>query len=203
MLFYLTSLHVSYVPTDSEPVNSYMVDGYHVATEAQVADYKRAASQWNHNKYNCRNYILNALNDSMYDIYSTFETAREIWKSLEKKYTTQVASSNKFVVGKFLNFKMNDAKPIVKQVEKLQIIVYEMKIEESSSKSKSNHKNKGKNGGSGQKYSKDGKKDYTHQKNNNFKKVYHCWVCAKTWYKAKDCRHKKEYGGGNSGGNSN
>ncbi|GKB53653.1 pol polyprotein [Tanacetum coccineum] len=171
------------------------------------------------------NYILNALDDSLYDIYSTFATAREILESLEKKYRTQVACSKKFVVGKFLNFKMNDAKPVVKQVEELQIIVHEMEVEdnrmiekadassiepntnlvgESSSKSKSNHKNKGKNGGgSGQKYSKDGKKDYTQQKNNNFKKVYHCWVCGKPGHKAKDCRHKKEHIGGNSRGNSN
>ncbi|GJR41378.1 retrovirus-related pol polyprotein from transposon TNT 1-94 [Tanacetum coccineum] len=273
MLFYLTSLHVLYVLTDSEPVDPYLVDGQNVPTEAQMADCERAASQWNHNEYNCKNYILNALDDSMYDIYSTFATAKEIWESLEKKYRTQVACSKKFVVGKFLNFRMNDAKPVVKQVEELQIIVHEMEVEgmginsnflvgsiieklpqswknfklylkhltddmsfeqlvlkirveednrmiekadansiepnanlvgESSSKSKSNHKNKGKNGGgSGQKYSKDGKKDYTQQKNNNFKKVYHCWVCGKPGHKAKDCRHKKEHGGGNFGGNSN
>ncbi|GJW79896.1 hypothetical protein Tco_0143871 [Tanacetum coccineum] len=129
MLFYLTSLHVSYVLTDSEPVDPYLVDGQNVPTEAQMADYERAASQWNHNEYNCRNYILNALDDSLYDIYSTFATAREIWESLEKKYRTQVACSKKFVVGKFLNFKMNDAKPVVKQVEELQIIVHEMEVE--------------------------------------------------------------------------
>ncbi|GJS08789.1 pol polyprotein [Tanacetum coccineum] len=41
---------------------------------------------------------------------------------------TQVACSKKFVVGKFLNFKMNDAKPIVKQVEELQMIVHEMEV---------------------------------------------------------------------------
>nr|GEW64263.1 reverse transcriptase domain-containing protein [Tanacetum cinerariifolium] len=179
----------------------------------------------------------------------------------------------KFIVGKFLNFKMNYAKPVVKQVEELQIIVHEMEVEcmginsnflvgsiikkfpqtwknfklylkhltddmsfeqlvlkirveednrmiekadanliepnanlvkESSSKSKSNHKHKGKNGGgSGQKYSKDRKKDYTEEKNNNFKKVYHCQICGKPGHKAKDCRHKKEHGGRNSGGNYN
>ncbi|GJW27081.1 DNA polymerase zeta catalytic subunit-like protein [Tanacetum coccineum] len=208
----------------------------------------------------------------MYDIYSTFATASEIWESLEKNYRSQVACSKKFVVENFLNFNMNDAKPVVKQVEELQIIVHEMEVEgmcinsnflvgyiieklpqswknfklylkhltddmsfeqlvlkihveednkmnekadansiepnanmdgESSSKPKSNHKNKGKNGGSGHKYSKDGKKDYTQQKNNNFKKVYQCWVCGKPRHKAKDCRHKKEYEGGNSRGNSN
>ncbi|GKB79433.1 hypothetical protein Tco_0946328 [Tanacetum coccineum] len=129
MLFYLTSLHVSYVLTDFEPVDPYLVDGENVPTEAQMADYERAASQWNHNEYNCRNYVLNALDDSLYDIYSTFATIRDIWESLEKKYMTQVACSKKFVVGKFLNFKMNDAKPVVKQVEELQIIVHEMEVE--------------------------------------------------------------------------
>nr|GEY98731.1 Pol polyprotein [Tanacetum cinerariifolium] len=49
----------------------------------------------------------------------------------------------------------------------------------------------------------DEKKHYTQQKNNNFKKVYNCWVCGKPWRKAKDCRHKKEHRGRNSGGNSN
>ncbi|GJV76544.1 hypothetical protein Tco_1508128 [Tanacetum coccineum] len=146
MLFYLTSLHVSYVLTDSEPTNPYLVDGENVPTKAQ--------------------------------------------ESLEKKYRTQVACSKKFVVEKFLNFKMNDEKPVVKQVEKIQIIVHEIfenlvlkicveeynmmnekadaieqnanMVGESSSKSKSNHKNKGKNGGgSEQIHSKDRKKDYT------------------------------------------
>ncbi|GKC12409.1 DNA polymerase zeta catalytic subunit-like protein, partial [Tanacetum coccineum] len=248
MLFYLTSLHVSYVFTDSKPVDPYLVDGQNVPTKAQMADYEKAASQWNHNEYNCKKYILNALDDSLYDIYSTFATAREIWESLEKKYRTQVACSKKFFVGKFLNFKMNDAKPdakpVAKQVEELQIIVHEMEVEGIGINSnflvgsiieklpqfwknfklylkhltddmsfeqlvlkirvESNHKKKGKNGGdSGQKYSKDGKKDYTQQKDNNFKKVYHCWVCGKPGHKAKDCRHKKEHGGGNFGGNSN
>ncbi|GJW61629.1 hypothetical protein Tco_0110964 [Tanacetum coccineum] len=166
MLFYLTSLHVSYVLTDSEPIDPYAVDGQNL----------------------------------------TFATAREIWESLEKKYMTQltqVVCSKKFIVGKFLNFKMNDAKPVVKHVEELQIIVHEMEVEldlkhltsdmsfeqlvlkirveednrvnekayansiepianivkESSSKSKSNHKNKGINGGgSRQKHSKGGKR---------------------------------------------
>nr|GEV68002.1 BTB/POZ domain-containing protein NPY2 [Tanacetum cinerariifolium] len=75
---------------------------------------------------------------------------------------------------------------------------------EKSLKSKSNHKNKGKNDdGSGHKYSKDEKKDYTQQKNNNFKKVYLCLVCGKPRHKAKDFLQKKENEGGNCEGNSN
>ncbi|GKB04092.1 hypothetical protein Tco_0832235 [Tanacetum coccineum] len=90
MLFYLTSLHVSYVLINSEPTYMYLMDGENVPTEAQVTD---------------------------------------------------------------------------------------------SSKSKSNNKNKGKTGGGfGHKHSKAG------------------W---KPGHEAKDCRHKKEHGGGSSRGNSN
>ncbi|GJW25451.1 hypothetical protein Tco_0039262 [Tanacetum coccineum] len=38
MLFYMTSLHVTYVLTDFDPVDPYVVDGQNVPTEAQVAD---------------------------------------------------------------------------------------------------------------------------------------------------------------------
>nr|GEY49598.1 retrotransposon protein, putative, Ty1-copia subclass [Tanacetum cinerariifolium] len=77
-------------------------------------------------------------------------------------------------------------------------------VGESSSKSKSNYKNKGKNGSDfGQNHSKDGKNDYTQQNKYNFKNVYNCWVSGKPRHKAKNCRHKKEHGGGNSRGTFN
>ena len=58
-----------------------------------------------------------------------YESARGIWISLEQKYKTKVACSKKFVVGKFLNFKMNDGKPVMIQVEELQIIFHELEVE--------------------------------------------------------------------------
>lgn len=41
---------------------------------------------WNHSKLCCWNYILNRLDDNLYDIYSTCKIAKELWESLEKKY---------------------------------------------------------------------------------------------------------------------
>ncbi|XP_040373800.1 uncharacterized protein LOC112195949 isoform X2 [Rosa chinensis] len=78
----------------------------------------------------CRTYILNALDDSLYDIFSSFKTARELWESLDNKYKTEVACSKKFVIGKFLNYKMVNAKSVFKQVEELQVIVHELDEEE-------------------------------------------------------------------------
>ncbi|GKA79037.1 hypothetical protein Tco_0785574 [Tanacetum coccineum] len=186
---------------DSELTNPYLVDGENVPTETQVADYEKVASQWNHNGYNCRNYILNALEDSLYDIYSTFAIAREIWESLEKKYRTQNSKSLsmkwKSKVGINFNFHVGSIIEKLPQSWKyfklylkhltddmsFEQLVLKIHVEEdnrmnekadvnslapnanmvreSFSKSKSNHKNKSKNGGgSGQKHSKDGKKDY-------------------------------------------
>ena len=67
-------------------------------------------------------------------------------------------------------------------------------VGESSSKPNNYHKNNKKGGGYGHNSSNNKKKNYTQQKNYNFKKVYHFWVCGKPGHKAKDCRDKKEQG---------
>ncbi|KAB2617978.1 hypothetical protein D8674_013847 [Pyrus ussuriensis x Pyrus communis] len=69
----------------------------------------------------CRvlNYILNALDDSLYDVYVVCKITKELWESLEKKYKTEDAGSKKFVVGKFLDYKMVDSKSVVSQTEDL------------------------------------------------------------------------------------
>ncbi|KAJ9546855.1 hypothetical protein OSB04_019398 [Centaurea solstitialis] len=129
MLFYLTTLRVSNVLTEQAPTNPPASEGENVHTAEQIVEFQKAVDNWAYNEYSCRNYILNALDDSLYDIYSTFATAREIWESLETKYKTQVACSKKFAVGKFLNFKMNDSHSVVKQVEELQILAHELDVE--------------------------------------------------------------------------
>ncbi|KAJ9539459.1 LOW QUALITY PROTEIN: hypothetical protein OSB04_032192 [Centaurea solstitialis] len=132
MLFYLTMLRVSNVLTEQAPTNPPASKGQNVHTAEKIKEFQKAVDNCAYNEYSCRNYILNALDDSLYDIYSTFATARGIWKSLETKYKTPVACSKKFSVGKFLNFKMNDSHSIVKQVEELQILAHEVDVEISA-----------------------------------------------------------------------
>ncbi|XP_073138013.1 uncharacterized protein [Henckelia pumila] len=56
-------------------------------------------------------------------------TAKELWESLEKKYKTEDAGTKKFVVGKFLEFKMVDAKTVISQVQEFQIILHDIMAE--------------------------------------------------------------------------
>ncbi|VVA37923.1 PREDICTED: TSUD_277700, partial [Prunus dulcis] len=41
---------------------------------------------WKYSEFCCRNYILNSLDDNLYDIYPTYKIAKELWESLEKKF---------------------------------------------------------------------------------------------------------------------
>ncbi|GKA82744.1 pol polyprotein [Tanacetum coccineum] len=43
-------------------------------------------------------------------------TAKELWESLERKYKTEDAGTKKFVVARFLDYKMVDSKNVISQV---------------------------------------------------------------------------------------
>ena len=40
---------------------------------------------WKHADFLCRNYILNGLDNTLYNVYCAFNTARELWEFLDKK----------------------------------------------------------------------------------------------------------------------
>ena len=52
----------------------------------------------------CRNYILNGLNDSLYNVYSPITLAKKLSTSLDKKYKIENAGTKKFIVGQFLEY---------------------------------------------------------------------------------------------------
>lgn len=74
-------------------------------------------------------HILNCLEDIFYDVYCSVPTARELWLLLDKKCKTEDVGSKKFVVSRFLDFKMVDEKTVVSQLEELHIIFHEIEAE--------------------------------------------------------------------------
>lgn len=52
-----------------------------------------------------------------------------MWDSLEKKYKTEDAVVKKFVVGKFLDFKMVETKAVISQVQEIRIIIHDLLAE--------------------------------------------------------------------------
>jgi hypothetical protein len=88
-----------------------------------------AIDAWKHADFLCKNYILNGLDNTLYNVYSQIKTARELWDSLDKKYKTEDVGTKKFIVGRFLDYKMLDSKTVIHQVQELQLILHEIHAE--------------------------------------------------------------------------
>nr|GFA14725.1 zinc finger, CCHC-type [Tanacetum cinerariifolium] len=59
------------------------------------------------------------MDDSLFDIYQNIESAKALWESLESKYMAEDASSKKFLVGNFMNYKMVDTRPVMDQYHEM------------------------------------------------------------------------------------
>ncbi|XP_076927135.1 uncharacterized protein LOC143590584, partial [Bidens hawaiensis] len=120
MFFYLTTLNLARFLTETVP---------HVDEEATDALLLSAVQASNHSDFLCRNYFLNGMVDALYNVYCKPKTAKDLWESLDPKYKTEDASTKKFVVAKFLDFKMIDSKTVMSQVQDLQVILHDIHAE--------------------------------------------------------------------------
>ena len=72
---------------------------------------------------------MNGLSDNLYDLYLIHETSKKVWDALQNKYDTEEAGSKKFVVSRYLNYKMTDDKSVEEQSQELQKIAHEIFVE--------------------------------------------------------------------------
>ena len=69
MLFYLTTLNLAHFLQEDAPTLK------ENETDKQVV---AAVKVWKHVDFLCRNYILNGLDNTLYNVYCAFNTAREL-----------------------------------------------------------------------------------------------------------------------------
>ena len=86
-----------------------------------------AADAWYHLDFLCKNYILNGFDNALYNVYCPIKTAKALCESLDKKYKTEDVGMKKFMVGRFLDFKMVDSKTVINQVQEVQVILHELR----------------------------------------------------------------------------
>ncbi|KZV49445.1 hypothetical protein F511_13220 [Dorcoceras hygrometricum] len=100
MLFYLTTLNlVRFLREDAPTVSENETD----------KDKRAAFEAWRHGDFLCRNYVLNGLDNSLYNVYSPMTTAKLLWESLEKQ--------------------MVDSKSVMSQVQEMQLILHDLHAE--------------------------------------------------------------------------
>ncbi|CAA7017273.1 unnamed protein product [Microthlaspi erraticum] len=117
MLFFLTNLSLDKYLKDDAPV---VPPGN---TDSTIMD------RWTQSDFLCKGWILSRLIDPLYNVYCEAKTSKQLWLALEKKYKSEDAGCQKYATAKFLNFKMVDSKPIMEQVEALQLITHEIAAE--------------------------------------------------------------------------
>ncbi|GAU26739.1 hypothetical protein TSUD_317370 [Trifolium subterraneum] len=81
---------------------------------------------WIDNDYVCKNYIINGLEDDLYDYYRTYETASDVWEALCKKYDTEEAGAKKYAVSRYMKYQMVDERSVEVQSHELQKIAHEI-----------------------------------------------------------------------------
>ncbi|GJU74505.1 zinc finger, CCHC-type containing protein [Tanacetum coccineum] len=171
--------------------------------EDATAEAIKIRAKWENDDYICRGHILNGMSDSLFDVYTNVESAKELWDSLESKYMVGDSSSKKFLVSNFNNYKMVDSRPVMEQHNKLlrilgQYIQHGLKMDESISvssiidklppswKAQDSDKGKGKEvGGPSVNMTEEGKNKHNKQK--------------KTGHFKRDCRSGKK-NNANAGG---
>nr|GEU69216.1 hypothetical protein [Tanacetum cinerariifolium] len=96
MHFLLTTLKVVYVLTTPMPE----------LVEDATVEAIRIKAKWETDDYIRRGYILNGMSDSLFDVYTIVESAKELWDSFESNYMAEDSSSMKFLVSNFNNYVM-------------------------------------------------------------------------------------------------
>ena len=116
MLFYLTTLNLVRFLTEKAPK---------LKEDERDIQVISTVDAWKHFYFLCRNYVMNALTDPLYNVYIDKKIAKELWESLDRKYKIKDTKAKKFVVGQFLDYKMVDSKTVVSQVQE-QVILHEI-----------------------------------------------------------------------------
>ncbi|GJY91339.1 zinc finger, CCHC-type containing protein [Tanacetum coccineum] len=111
MHFLLTTLKVVYVLTTLMP---------ELLKDATV-EAIRIRAKWENDDYICRGHILNVMSDSLFDVYTNVELAKELWNSLESKPVMEQYNELLRILGQYTQYglKMDESISVSSIIDKL------------------------------------------------------------------------------------
>ncbi|KAK3026780.1 hypothetical protein RJ639_040258 [Escallonia herrerae] len=133
MHFLLVTVKVYYVivnPRPPEPDEN---------EEESVAK-TRERLRWDQDDEICRGHILNGMSNTLFDAYHAVKTAKELWNQLERRYITEDATSKRFIVFKFFDYKMVDGRSVMEQFNEIKSIL-DLEQKEGQCDVEKNHEN--------------------------------------------------------------
>ncbi|KAK3016456.1 hypothetical protein RJ639_007811 [Escallonia herrerae] len=116
MHFLLETVKVYYVIVNPRPPKP----GEH---EEESVTKTRERLRWDQDDEICRGHILNGMSNTLFDAYHTVKTAKELWNQLERCYITEDATSKRFIISKFFDYKMVDGRSVMEQFNEIKSIL--------------------------------------------------------------------------------
>ncbi|KAK9165962.1 hypothetical protein Scep_001153 [Stephania cephalantha] len=110
--FLLVALHLVYVLDTPKPMES----------DDETVEQIRKRQKWETDDHTCRGHILNAMKDSLCSTSTMTSPLAESWEKLEARYHKEDATSKKFLISKFINFKMVDERSLMEQFREVERI---------------------------------------------------------------------------------
>ncbi|XP_071928182.1 uncharacterized protein [Coffea arabica] len=101
-------------------------------TESQPSATADAKTQeaWQYANKIYRHTILQTLSNELFDVYCSSKEAKAIWEALVTKFTTEDATKQKFVLGKYNQWQMTDDKEMKIQITEYQMLLEDLKNED-------------------------------------------------------------------------
>ena len=65
------------------------------------------------------------MTNSLFNVFHKFATSLELWNAIQRRYVNEDAGNKSFLINKYVEFKMDDSKPIIEQVNTLNDIATE------------------------------------------------------------------------------
>ncbi|XP_056695382.1 uncharacterized protein [Spinacia oleracea] len=103
MKFYLEQIDVAYVIYDVVKLDD----------ESELHDFEVKFAK---DDRTYKGILLHHMSNALLDIYMGYNHARDIWDGLAKKYGTDDAGTKRYCVSKWLDFQVEDDKPIIDQI---------------------------------------------------------------------------------------
>ncbi|KAL3506877.1 hypothetical protein ACH5RR_032259 [Cinchona calisaya] len=110
----LTITKVAYVLSEAYPQD-----------EREQSNDEISANQkkWLEDDYVSRFMILNAMSNSLFNVFHTHVTTNSLWNALQRRYLNEDAGNKSFIVNKYVDFKIDDSKSIIDQINEMNDIV--------------------------------------------------------------------------------
>ncbi|CAN6888980.1 unnamed protein product [Brassica oleracea] len=97
-------------------------------TVSQSGKKKPEGTLEDHNR-TFRGHIIRHLSEKLFDIYVNYDSAKEIWNNLKKRYGAEDEGKKQYVTSKWTSFQMKDDVPVLDQLHEYEAIVSKIQAE--------------------------------------------------------------------------